>query len=86
MKLAIEENVKKQELPVELQVPSEYHEFLDIFNDNRVNHFPDKWPWDHKIEMKEGFEPKSFKVYNLTPAEQTELDRFLKDNLGKGYI
>ena len=36
--------------------------------------------------MKEGFQPKSFKVYNLTPAEQTELDNFLKDNLDKGYI
>ena len=22
---------------------------------------------DHKIEMKTGFEPKSFKTYNLTP-------------------
>ena len=28
MKLAIEENTKKQELLVELQVPSEYHEFF----------------------------------------------------------
>src|SRR5271168_2880562 len=36
--------------------------------------------------MKEGFEPKSFKNYNLTPAEQTELDKFLKKNLDKGYI
>ena len=34
--------------------------------------------WDHKIEMKEGFEPKFFKFYNLTPEEQKELDRFLK--------
>ena len=30
--------------------------------------------------------PKSFKNYNLTPAEQTELDKFLKENLDKGYI
>ena len=36
--------------------------------------------------MKEGFEPKSFKNYNLTPAEQIELDKFLKENLEKGYI
>ena len=86
MKLAIEENTKKQELPVKQQVPLEYHEYLDIFDKNRVNHFPNKWPWDHKIEMKEGFQPKSFKVYNLTLAEQTELDKFLKDNLDKGYI
>ena len=42
MKLAIEENMKKQELPVEQQVPSEYHEFLDIFDKNRANRFPDK--------------------------------------------
>jgi hypothetical protein len=36
--------------------------------------------------MKEGFEPKSFKDYNLTPEEQTELDKFLDKNLEKGYI
>jgi hypothetical protein len=42
--------------------------------------------WDHKIDMKEGFEPKSFKNYNLTPEEQKELDKFLDENLEKGYI
>jgi hypothetical protein len=36
--------------------------------------------------MKTGFEPKSFKTYNLTPEEQLELDKFLKENLDKGYI
>ena len=36
--------------------------------------------------MKEGFEPKLFKNYNLTPAEQIKLDKFLKENLEKGYI
>jgi hypothetical protein len=41
--------------------------------------------WDHKIDMKEGFEPKSFKNYNLTLEEQKELDKFLDENLEKGY-
>ena len=36
--------------------------------------------------MKEGFEPKSFKNYNLTPEEQVELDVFLKEILEKGHI
>ena len=36
--------------------------------------------------MKEGFELKSFKNYNPTPAEQIKLDKFLKENLEKGYI
>jgi hypothetical protein len=36
--------------------------------------------------MKEEFEPKYFKNYNLTPEEQKELDKFLDKNLEKGYI
>jgi hypothetical protein len=42
--------------------------------------------WDHKIDMKEGFEPKSFKNYNLTPEEQKELNKFLDENLEKEFI
>jgi hypothetical protein len=36
--------------------------------------------------MKEGFEPKSFKNYNLTPEKQKKLDKFLDKILGKRYI
>jgi hypothetical protein len=36
--------------------------------------------------MKEGFEPKYFKNYNLTLEEQKELDKFLDKILEKGYI
>jgi hypothetical protein len=36
--------------------------------------------------MNEKLEPKLFKNYNLTLAEQNELDKFLKENLRKGYI
>jgi RNase H-like domain found in reverse transcriptase/Reverse transcriptase (RNA-dependent DNA polymerase) len=36
--------------------------------------------------MKSRFEPKLFKTYNLTPEEQVELDKFLKENLDKEYI
>ena len=43
-------------------------------------------PWDHKIELKEGFTLKSFKTYNLNLQEQIELDKFLKENMEKGYI
>jgi Retroviral aspartyl protease len=84
--LAIEENSKKQDKTDKQLVPAEYHEYLDIFSEEKAHRFPELRPWDHKIEMKEGFEPKSFKNYNLTPAEQLELDKFLKENLKKGYI
>ena len=79
-------NLKKKKLPLEEQVPKEFHEFLDIFSEEKAARFPEPRPWDHKIEMKDTFVPKSFKTYNLTPEEQIELDKFLKENLKKGYI
>jgi transposase InsO family protein len=79
-------NLKKKDLPLEEQVPKEFHEFLDIFSEEKAARFPEPRPWDHKIEMKDTFIPKSFKTYNLTPEEQIELDKFLKENLEKGYI
>jgi Reverse transcriptase (RNA-dependent DNA polymerase)/RNase H-like domain found in reverse transcriptase len=86
IELAIEENSKKMDKMDKQLVPTEYHKYLDIFNEEKVHRFPESRPWDHKIEMKEGFKPKSFKNYNLSPAEQIELDKFLKENLKKGYI
>jgi hypothetical protein len=77
---------KKEDIPLTEQIPEEYHEYLDVFDEDKADRFPGPRPWDHKIELKEGFQPKSFKSYNLTPEEQSELDKFLKDNLDKGYI
>ena len=84
--MAIAENLKKDNLTDKQIIPLEYHKYLDIFNKKQASWFPDKQPWDHKIEMKPSFEPKSFKDYNLMPAEQDELNKFLKEILKKGYI
>jgi hypothetical protein len=84
--LAIEENSKKQDKMDKQLVPAEYHEYLDIFSEEKAHCFPELRPWDHKIKMKEAFEPKSFKNHNLTQAEQLKINKFLKENLEKGYI
>jgi RNase H-like domain found in reverse transcriptase/Reverse transcriptase (RNA-dependent DNA polymerase) len=84
--LAIKENSKKIEKTDKELVPEEYHKYLNIFNKEKAHWFPESRPWDHKNKMKKGFEPKSFKNYNLTLAEQNKLDKFLKKNLEKGYI
>jgi hypothetical protein len=86
IELVIKENKKKADLLVEKLIPKDLHDFLDVFDDNKANQFPESNMWDHKIDMKEGFEPKSFKNYNLTPEERKELDKFLDKNLEKGYI
>ena len=84
--LAIKENKKKAKLTNEKLVLDDLHEFLDVFDKNKANRFPESNVWDHKINMKEGFEPKSFKNDNLTPEGLKELDKFLDENLEKRYI
>ena len=77
---------KKDNLSIEQMIPDAYHDYLDLFNETKADRFPGPHSWDHKIELKEGFEPKCFKTYNLTPEEQMELDKWIKKNLDKGYI
>jgi hypothetical protein len=84
--LAVKENKKKEGIPTEKLVPEKYHKYLDIFNEEKANQFPEERSRDHKIKMKEQFKPELFKNYNLTPEEQVEQDKFLKENLEKGYI
>ena len=84
--LAIEENKKKIEKTDKELIPEEYHKYLDVFSEEKAAQFPGSKPWDHKIKMQEGFEPKLFKNYNLTLVEQLELDNFLKEIVEKGYI
>ena len=86
MELVAKENRKQEEKTNKKLIPKEYHEYLDVFSEEKAARFPESRSWDHKIEMKEGFEPKSFKNYNFTQAEQLKLDKFLKEFLEKGYI
>jgi hypothetical protein len=41
MKLAIKENEKKADLPLEKLVPEDLYKFLNLFNDNKANQFPE---------------------------------------------
>jgi hypothetical protein len=63
------EHDQKKDIPIKELVPEEYHEWLDVFNEKASDRFPDSRPWDHAIDTKEGFEPKNFKAYALSPEE-----------------
>ena len=34
-------NQQKEDLPLTEQIPKEYHEYLDVFDENKVDHFPE---------------------------------------------
>ena len=53
--LATEENWKKEEKTNKELIPQEYHEYLDIFSEEKAARFPESGSWDHKIEIKKRF-------------------------------
>ena len=55
--------------------------FESVFAKEDFDILPDYRQWDYAIELVPGLEPKSSKVYPLSPVEQKELDSFLEENL-----
>ena len=76
----------KKESDPKIAVPKKFHKYLKVFNKEESEKLPPRRPWDHKIDLDPDFVPKRMPVYNLTPKEREELDKFISENLRKGYI
>ena len=71
----------KETLATATLLPTYVVEFRSMFAKEDFNILPEHHKWDHTIELIPGVEPKSLKVYPLSPLEQAELDVFLEENL-----
>ena len=67
-------------------VPDYVKIFEQVFSEEGFARLPNRKPWDHAIELVPGAQPKGCKVYPLSVTEQSELDRFLTENLETGRI
>ena len=67
-------------------LPAYVAEFRSIFAKEDFDILPKHRKWDHAIELIPRAEPKSSKVYPLSPLEQAELDVFLEKNLRTRWI
>ena len=84
--LAEQEYQKKEVRPLKEIVPERYHDFLDVFSKEKAERLPDHRPYDHAIELVPDARMFHSKVYPLSPNEQVELDKFINENVAKGYI
>ena len=67
-------------------VPSEFHDFADIFSKKKADTLAPHQPFDLKIELEEGSSPPIGRLYFLFPNEQESLQDFLKEHLNYGFI
>ena len=84
--LAEQEYKKKEVRSIEEMVPPEYQNHLRVFSEEAAGRMPESRPYDHAIELVPGARTFHSKLYPLSLNEQVELDKFLKENLAKGYI
>ena len=68
-------------------IPPEYLNHRKVFSEKESHRLPKHQPWDHSIDLKpDAPETLKSKVYPMPLNEQEELDRFITENLEKGYI
>ena len=82
---ALEE--KKKIKPAEEIVPKEFHKYLKtVFSEREVGTLPARSKYDHKINLKPGFEPKRGALFHQGPEQDKAIQEFLDENLIKGFI
>jgi len=67
-------------------IPPEYHSFLPLFCQSIANKLPAHHPYDHRIPLKEGFEPSFGPLYFLAHHELEACKKWIEENLDKGFI
>jgi hypothetical protein len=67
-------------------VPAEFHEFHPLFDKIVADRLPPHRQYDHKIVLKDGFEPPFGPLYSLSRPELEALKAFLEENLDKHFI
>jgi len=67
-------------------VPRRFWKWKKVFGKKESERMPVQKTWDHAIELKEGFTPRKGKVYSLSREEREEVQKFVEDQLRKGYI
>src|SRR3979490_2494607 len=64
----------------------EYDDFSDIFSKASANTVAPHWPYNLKIELKDGTSPPFGPIYSLSQSELKTLREFLDEHISMGFI
>jgi len=79
--------IKAQQYTKKVEVPAEYQQFAKVFSEEESRRYPPKRAWDHAIEFKKDApEAIDCKVYPMNQIKDEAVQKFLHDELEKGYI
>jgi len=79
-------SAKLAETPDLSNVPSEYHEFANVFSKTKAETLSLHCFYDLKINLEEGAQPPVGPIYSLSVSEQEALKKFVEKNHNMGFI
>ena len=68
------------------QLPSEYKEYQEMFEETAIATLLEHQEWDHKIPLEDRKKPTHSPIYALSAKELEALRDYLDKNLAKGFI
>ena len=85
--IATELAINARSEPSKVELPEVYKKYASVFSEEEAQRFPPSRPWDHAINFKDGApDAIDCKVYPMTHTEDNALDKFIDEQLAKGYI
>ena len=76
----------KSTIDLTKKLPTEYHDFFNIFFRADSDILPSHRPYHHKIPLMEEKTPSWSPLYSMSQDELKILKKYLKENLNKGFI
>jgi hypothetical protein len=84
---SVELAVAAQQYTKKVEIPEEYQKFTKVFSKEESQRFPPRRSCDHAIEFKPGTpDAIECKIYPMMQVKDKALDRFIDEQLEKGYI
>jgi len=81
-----EEKMKEDHRKIEKMAPKKFLKWRKVFGKVESERMPTRKIWDHAIDLKKTFKPQKGRIYLLSKIEKEEVQKFVKDQLRKGYI
>ena len=77
----------KRKRTFEELVPEHYRDFTKVFSEEESQRLPEHQPWDHAIDLEPDAQLHwKVRTYPMSPEEQVELRKFIKEHVAKGYL
>ena len=67
-------------------LPVELKDYVNVFIKRPVGQLPIRKPWDHMVDLKEGFKPQRGWIILLLQEDIQKIKEFIEENLKKGFI